>query len=109
VSTKYCIVVTTYSREKAGSRIVNALLASKLAACVQVFPIRSFYSWKGGISRDRENLMLIKARSRDFEAIRETILRNHDYEVPEIISVRIDKAHAGYLGWLEKATRRDGA
>jgi periplasmic divalent cation tolerance protein len=53
--------------------------------------------------------MLIKARSRDFEAIRETILRNHDYEVPEIISVRIDKAHAGYLGWLEKATRRDGA
>jgi periplasmic divalent cation tolerance protein len=105
VSTKYSIVVTTYSRDKTGSRIINALLAAKLAASVQVFPMRSFYAWKGKISREGENLMLIKAKSTDFEEIKGTILENHDYEVPEIISVRIDKGFAGYLKWMDEVTK----
>ncbi len=102
---KYIIVVTTYSRKKTGSRIIDALLDSRLAACVQVFPIRSFYRWKGKVAKDSEHLMLIKAKSRDFEEIKETIIENHDYEVPEIISVRVDKGHAAYLGWIDKVTR----
>jgi periplasmic divalent cation tolerance protein len=105
MSTAYSIVITTYSKEKTGSRIIKALLAAKLAACVQVFPIRSFYEWKGKVSRDREHLMLIKAKSKRFAEIRETILANHDYELPEIVSVRIDRGSADYLGWIGKVTK----
>lgn len=105
MSTKYSIVVTTYSKDRTGSRIVDALLTAKLAACVQVFPIRSSYVWKGRISRDSENLMLIKSKSRDFERIKATILRNHDYEVPEIISVSIDKGLGAYFEWMDQVTR----
>jgi periplasmic divalent cation tolerance protein len=105
VSTRHSIIVTTYSKAKTGARIVDALLAARLAACVQVVPVTSVYRWKGKISRDREKLMLIKAKSRDFEAIKGTILKLHDYEVPEIISVRIEKGFKGYLDWMDNVTR----
>ncbi len=45
MSKSYSIVVTTFSRKKTGARLVEALLAAKLAACFQTFPIRCFYSW----------------------------------------------------------------
>ena len=105
MSTKFSIVVTAFSRAGTGTRIVDALLAAKLAACIQVLPMRSFYPWKGKISRDRESLMLIKSRSGDFGAIRRTILENHDYELPEIISVRIDRGSAAYLKWMARAMK----
>ena len=104
MSTRYCVVVTSYSRARTGSRIIGALLGGKLAACIQVLPIRSFYTWKGSRARARENLMLIKARARDFERIERVILENHDYQIPEIISVRIERGFAGYLGWMREAT-----
>jgi periplasmic divalent cation tolerance protein len=105
MSRSYCIVLTTFSKERTGSKIIDALLAAKLAACIQVLPIRSFYAWKGRVSRDKENLMLIKARSKDFGDIKETILENHDYDVPEIVSVRIERGLAGYLKWMNEVTR----
>jgi periplasmic divalent cation tolerance protein len=105
MSTNYSIVVTTYSRDEAGSKMIEALLAAKLAACIQVLPIRSFYTWKGKIQKAGENLMLIKAKSRDFEEIKETILEHHDYELPEIISLRIDKGLARYFKWMDEVTK----
>ncbi len=105
MSSTYSIVLTTYSRKVTGSRITTALLAAKLAACIQVFPIRSAYFWKGKIARDREFLMLIKARSKRFNQVKETILEHHDYKTPEIISLRIDRGFAGYLRWMGKVTR----
>jgi periplasmic divalent cation tolerance protein len=105
MSTSYSIVLTTFSRKETGARITAALLAAKLAACIQVFPIRSSYPWQGKIARDREFLMLIKARSKRFTKVKETILAHHDYKTPEIISLRIDRGFAGYLRWMGKATR----
>jgi len=105
MSTRHCVIVTSYSKARTGSKIINALLARRLAACIQVFPVRSFYKWKGRLSRDRENLMLIKARSRDFDRVKRAILENHDYEVPEVISLRIDRGFAAYLDWMDKVTK----
>jgi len=101
----FCIVITTYSKRRVGARIVDALLAQRLAACIQVLPIRSFYTWKGRAARERENLMLIKARKAAFEKIKATILKHHDYEVPEVIAVGIDEGSEGYLRWMSEATK----
>jgi len=106
---RHIIVLTTYSGAKTGAAITRALLGARLAACVQVLPIRSTFPWKGGVSRSRETLMLIKARSRDFGRIERVILESHDYEVPEIVSVPIDRGFAGYLAWMDRVTRRAAA
>ncbi|HEY1764338.1 MAG TPA: divalent-cation tolerance protein CutA [Opitutaceae bacterium] len=105
MSTHYSLIITSYSRADTGSRITAALLATKLAACVQVFPVRSAYRWKGKLVKDREHLMLIKARTRRFRKVKETILAHHDYATPEIIALQIDRADAAYARWMAKATR----
>jgi periplasmic divalent cation tolerance protein len=102
----YCIVLTTYSRAGVGSAIMRALLAGRLAACIQVVPIRSHYWWKGKVARARESLMLIKARAADFGRVKAAILRHHDYEVPEVVCVGISRGSAGYLGWMSEVTKR---
>jgi periplasmic divalent cation tolerance protein len=106
MSTNYCIVATTYSKDGTGSKIIDTLLAARLAACVQVVPISSFYTWKGKFLKAREKLMLIKAKSKDFEEVKGAILESHDYELPEIVSMRIDKGFGAYLGWMDEVTKR---
>ncbi len=101
----YCMVITTCDGKDASEKILRPLLADKLAACIQVFPIRSYYTWKGSVHEDDEMILLIKALSANYEAIEETIRRNHGYEVPEIIQVPITAGFAGYLNWIKEVSR----
>jgi len=101
----FCLVLTSYSKDDTGAKIVEALLSSRLAACIQVLPMTSHFTWKGKTARERESLMLIKARSSDFEAVKDTILKHHDYEVPEVVSLGIDRASSGYLDWMMDVTK----
>jgi periplasmic divalent cation tolerance protein len=102
----FCIAFTTYSRGRVGSAIIEALLAGRLAACIQVVPIRSHYRWKGKAAQAREHLMLIKARAADFGRVKAAILRHHDYEVPEVVCVEVSQGSADYIGWMSEATKR---
>ena len=43
MSTDACVVLTTFSDDANGQRIIDALLEQGLAACVQVLPISSYY------------------------------------------------------------------
>ena len=44
----YKIVFVT-AAEKDGSEIAEKLVTQKLAACVNIIPVRSIYKWKGKI------------------------------------------------------------
>ncbi len=46
--------------------------------------------------------MIIKTRSEVFASLRRRILALHSYEVPEIISLRIEKGHEPYLRWIDE-------
>ena len=61
--TGFCVVLTTTDGEAHAESIVDAVLEARLAACLQLIPIKSCYVWDGKIARDNEVLMLIKANS----------------------------------------------
>ena len=61
------LMTTTPSMEDA-QRIARLLVEEKLAACVQLMPIQSFYHWKDKTQQDNETLLLIKTRKALFEA-----------------------------------------
>ena len=67
--TGFCVALTTTDSEAHAERIVEAVLQAKLAACLQLIPIKSRYVWEGKIARDDEVLMLIKAKSADYDAL----------------------------------------
>lgn len=94
------VLVTTGSRTTAHA-IARALVAERLAACVNVVPgIRSIYRWKGRVANDAEWLLLVKSRRSRFAALAARVRDLHPYEVPEIVALEIAEGSAPYLGWL---------
>ena len=104
MTTGFSIVLTTAASDGTVEAITQRLLAERLAACVQVLPIRSAYLWKGAIARESEQLLLIKARTANWPAIEAAIRAVHDYETPEIVRLEMADASRAYLDWIAAQT-----
>lgn len=51
----YCIVITTCAEKKEADSIAGQLVENKLAACVQISKITSYYTWKGDSKKKNRN------------------------------------------------------
>jgi periplasmic divalent cation tolerance protein len=100
-----CIVITSLSDDANGQKIIDALFAERLAACVQVMPIQSMYQWQGQLCHTPEKLVLIKTKRSLYAQVQQLILAHHAYEVPEIIQVPINDGLPAYLSWLRSECR----
>lgn len=100
----YVVVMTTVASEEAAEELAEKIVASRLGACVQLLPVRSFFKWKGETMRDREWLLLVKTRADRYGELEEFIRCNHDYETPEIIRLPVTAGFAGYLDWIDRNT-----
>jgi periplasmic divalent cation tolerance protein len=97
------LLTTAPSREEA-AKIAGLLINEKLAACVQLLPIESFYVWDGKTQNEAETLMLVKTRSALFDAAIAKIKSVHSYSVPEIVAMPFTAGFAGYFGWIDQVT-----
>ncbi|HVW73844.1 MAG TPA: divalent-cation tolerance protein CutA [Rhizomicrobium sp.] len=97
------VLTTTPTREEA-ARIAKLLIEEKLAACVQLLPIESFYVWEGKTRNEAELLLMIKTRSALFEKAIARIKAVHSYSVPEIVALPFSAGFAGYLNWIDEIT-----
>lgn len=99
------IVFVTCPADRA-EELARALVEARVAACVNVLPgIVSVYRWQDAVQRDDEALLLIKAPSAGFEALRQVVLARHPYELPEIVAVNPDVVHPPYLDWILASCR----
>jgi periplasmic divalent cation tolerance protein len=94
-------MLTTCSTLAEAEKIARAIIERRLAACVNIFPVRSIFRWKGSIEESDEQLLVIKTRSTLFKKASECVKGLHSYEVPEIISTEIKQGSRPYLKWLE--------
>ena len=97
---EYGIVFVTVASLQQGEAIARTLLNEKLAACVNIFPIDSWYRWEGKIESGKEYQLIIKSDLNSFDSLADKIKRLHDYEVPEIIAIPIVAGSKSYLNWL---------
>lgn len=84
--------------------IAEALIAGRLAACVQQFPMRSTFRWEGEVQHDDEVLLLVKTTTARFDAVRELVLERHSYDVPAVTAVPIVAGSDEYLAWIVAET-----
>ena len=101
VNAEYCIVMTTFSDDEVGKKIIAGLIEQRLAACVQEFYVRSHYRWKGDVHHEGETLLFIKTKAALYAKVEAFIKENHSYEVPEIIQVPITTGLPAYLKWMD--------
>lgn len=106
VPADYGMLLTTVPSRDDAAKIANLLLDEKLAACVQILPIESFYVWDGKTQNEAELLVLIKTRTTLFEDAIARIKAVHPYSVPQIVGTPFTAGFKDYLGWIDDVTRR---
>ena len=103
----YAIIFTTVSTKKEGYAIANELVQNKLAACVNIVPkVHSVYEWDNQIQNDEELLLLIKTTKEREKDIYHTIESLHSYDIPELITIPINRGSQPYLQWLENSVQK---
>ncbi|MFM2478549.1 divalent-cation tolerance protein CutA [Celerinatantimonas sp. MCCC 1A17872] len=99
---QYCMVLTTVDSKANAELITQSVLQAKLAACVQIQPIESYYTWKGQVEHEPELMLRIKTRNDCYPQLQQKILALHSYEVPQIVQVPITGGLPEYLAWLDE-------
>lgn len=99
-ATGYGVVLVTASSQQEGEAIAQALIEAQLAACVNLMPVHSIYTWQGKIHSEQEWQLLIKTDLTQFPALEKKIRELHSYEVPEIIALPIVAGSQPYLEWI---------
>lgn len=100
------MVLCTASTEKEALQIAQTLVEREEAACVNVVPmIHSVYRWKGKISSETEQLLLIKTTQALLEDVKKTVKELHSYELPEIVSISVDDGDKNALAWIASVVK----
>jgi periplasmic divalent cation tolerance protein len=96
------IALCTVPDRDTATRIAEALVTERLAACVNIIPaVQSIYRWQGAIEHDEELLMIIKTSEHVWPQLQQAIQALHPYKLPEIIAVPIHSGQSDYMKWIE--------
>ena len=94
------VVLTNLPSREAAEKLADALVAARVAACVNLLaPCRSVYRWQDAVQHDEEHPMLIKTTRERYPALEAAIRANHPYELPEIVALPVTAGLPAYLDW----------
>ncbi|MGL4449504.1 MAG: divalent-cation tolerance protein CutA [Plesiomonas sp.] len=102
----YLLVYTSCPDEAQAKRLAHALVAARLAPCVQISaPIQSIYYWEGKLCQEQEVSLQIKCLQSRYAQLQQLVQQLHPYQVPEIIAVPVTHGLPAYLDWIKDNTQ----
>jgi len=95
------VIIATESSKTNAVRMAKLLIKEKIAACVSIKQIFSFYEWDDDIEETKEFEITIKSKPEFKEILIDFLKKISTYDVPQII---YKKYHADmkYYDWLNK-------
>lgn len=100
----FVVMLCTSPREKS-EKIARALVEDRLAACVNISSVMSYFRWDEELCDEKEDLLIIKTERRMINEITERIKDIHSYELPEVIVLPIIGGYDKYLEWVAGSIR----
>ena len=89
----------------AARELARGLVQTRLAACVNIIAnIGSIYWWEGEIKDVAECQLQIKTSTDRLDDTLHYIKQNHPNDVPEILSIGVEKGNEDYFEWVKKET-----
>ncbi len=103
----YCLVYVLTDKEEEAKKIAHELVREKLAACCNIIQnVISVYEWKDEVCEDPEFLLIAKTRKDLFEEVKNSVIKNHSYELPAILMLPIEAGLDDFLNWIGKRTKK---
>jgi periplasmic divalent cation tolerance protein len=100
------IALCTFPDAASARKVVRQIVDLRLAACGNILPqIHSIYWWKGKVETGDEALAIFKLPANQYQGFETKLRALHSYEVPEIISCKIDNSLPDYLRWVVESCR----
>ncbi len=95
------LIYTTFPSLEDAKRVGKALVAARLAACVNAFPgMISIFEWNGARETAEEVAMIIKTREGLKDQVMAETKRLHPYEVPALLVLATDGGSEEYCAWI---------
>jgi periplasmic divalent cation tolerance protein len=99
------IYMTAGDRAEA-KKIAGELVASRMAACVNILDnMSSVYMWQGDIQDDTEVVMIAKTTRAMVPQLIEKVKSLHSYDCPCIVSLPVLDGHRPFLDWIIEEVR----
>jgi periplasmic divalent cation tolerance protein len=73
-----------------------------LAACANIFPIQSLYTWQSEKQSEQECVLMLKTTTALTLLLQTFVKHNHSYEVPCIMHWEVE-VNEEYGKWIEEA------
>ncbi len=103
----HIVIFVTTPNKKEASRIAEALIRSKSAACVNIIDkVDSVFFWEAKVQKAKESLLIIKSKKEKLPKIIRLVKSLHSYKVPEIIALPIIAGSKPYLRWIDESVRQ---
>jgi periplasmic divalent cation tolerance protein len=98
------LAFSTFPEAETARKVVREMIEARLAACGNILPpIHSIYRWKGKLESSEETLVIFKLEAERYGDFEAKLRALHPYEVPEIISVKVDSGLPEYLRWVAES------
>lgn len=99
------LIYSTFPTLEDAKKIGDALVASRLAACVNMFPgMISLYEWQGVRETANEVAMIIKTREGLIDQVLAEVKRLHPYDVPALLVLPTEGGSDDYCAWIMSET-----
>lgn len=99
------IILSTLPDNEAAADLARRLVDERLIACGNIVPgIRSIFRWQEATEDAGEVLLVMKTATERVRQLRDRIAQLHPYEVPEVITVRVDDVSESYGHWVRHET-----
>jgi len=99
----FSIIYITAGDMAEARMIGRKLVEERLAACANIFPITSIFRWKGSIDETNEFGIIVKTRSDKVKEIDKRVKEIHSYEVPCVVTFKIEEGLTDYLNWIDES------
>lgn len=100
------LVYITFGSGEDAQRISKQLVEEHLAACANIFPIKSIYEWNAVMQNDEEWVAILKTTYKRWPALRSRVEEIHPYELPCIMKIDVE-ASSKYEAWIHAQTKTD--
>lgn len=91
----------TFPNLESAQSFCLALVEDKLAACCNIFPVHSLYSWQTQIIQESEHTALLKTLPEKMDALLLRIKSAHPYDIPAVTWSQVESS-PDYVDWIIK-------
>lgn len=87
--------------------IATTLVGEQVVACINLYPIKSVYHWKGEVCHDEEVTLMMKVSAEGVAPLKARLQELHPYELMEflVLDINAQGSLAEYIDFVRQGTR----